>query len=105
MARQEMTNELLQELFEGANSYWMHPISVQKCHEVFEGKRDFCNIMDSEDGTIVGLFTVEKLRKAWNDLAWEEGYSGYRYYDSGEPDAYTYDTAIQMAVLGEVVYG
>jgi hypothetical protein len=102
MAR--MTNEQYESIFEESDTVWMRMDSIRACWDVLLGRTKSCKVYDTE-GDLVGTFTFAKFKKAWTQLANAEGYSGVDYYESGEPDAITYNDCVQIAICGEVVYG
>ena len=100
--------ECLVGAFEGGSNYWLEKVLV--VDNDYKGGKYASNVIGLGGGLL--LETTEGEKHALTQAKMIDGFqkyidnNGMHYpFDYGQPDAYTYDTILQYALFGELVYG
>ena len=111
----EMVTDIVVTAFEGGSNYWIQRIEYVVTPEVkYEpfvkyGQEPFwtnggaINVIEDEEPGTPHLLTKRVMRKGIKAAAEHYGLTPERFHE--EHDAETADVALQLALLGEVVYG
>ena len=104
----EDINNVLVGAFEGGSNYWLEK-AIVKDNDYKGGK--YASDVIGRGGELI-LRTIEGEKNLLTQAKMIDGFqkyidnNGMDYpFDYGQPDAYTYDTILQYALFGELVYG
>ena len=101
-------DECITGAFEGGSNYWLGKVKVKD--NDYKGAKYASDVI-SLGGELI-LTTTEGESHLLTEAKMIDGFqkyldnNGMNYpFDYGNPDAYTYDTILQYALFGELVYG
>ena len=104
----EDIEDVLVGAFEGGSNYWLGKVKVKD--NDYKGAKYASDVI-SLGGELI-LTTTEGESHLLTQAKMIDGFqkyldnNGMDYpFDYGQPDAYTYDTILQYALFGELVYG
>lgn len=96
--------ELTPEAKEIARKYWKKPMAFSEAIYAAISAGESLEIIDVENGDTLGHLTIKKCEGTFKLMHDEFGFD-YADLLTGQWDALTADLFIQLAVMGEVIYG